>query len=247
MAASPAAAFALPRLPAAGERPQAVLGSRPPGRWRCRERPGWPRVSRTGLRVCAGKGRAEPSRAARPRCGLTPPPARSAEAGTETAPPAAGAQEGPRGRPGRRRHLAAAAAPTPAEPVAARGAGRPGGGAEGGARAAGNAPGGGGGAPAAARPRAALPAGERPAEPRGAKPRGALLLPSRRPCAASSSRGRKRISPAEALEAREAAPRPCPPLAVRGVSPSAFGEGSVGRGVCSLHVFRLLAVGLRGD
>lgn len=39
-AAAAAAAFSSPRLPAAatGERPQAVLGSRPAGRWRCRER-----------------------------------------------------------------------------------------------------------------------------------------------------------------------------------------------------------------
>lgn len=39
-AAAAAAAFSSPRLPTAatGERPQAVLGSRPAGRWRCRER-----------------------------------------------------------------------------------------------------------------------------------------------------------------------------------------------------------------
>ncbi|XP_050757883.1 serine/arginine repetitive matrix protein 1-like [Gymnogyps californianus] len=56
-AAAAAAAFALPRLPAAAEeRPQAVLGSRPAGRWRCRERPGWPRVSRAGPRGVRREG-----------------------------------------------------------------------------------------------------------------------------------------------------------------------------------------------
>lgn len=59
-AAAAAAAFALPRLPAAEERPQAVLGNRPPGRWRYRERPEmgltltWAAgkgTSRAGLRV----------------------------------------------------------------------------------------------------------------------------------------------------------------------------------------------------
>ncbi|XP_065486210.1 basic proline-rich protein-like [Caloenas nicobarica] len=62
MAAPPAAAaaVALPRLPAAGERPQAVLGSRPLGRRRCRERRGWPRVGRAGPRGCEQKRRPEP-------------------------------------------------------------------------------------------------------------------------------------------------------------------------------------------
>lgn len=62
MAAPPAAAaaVALPRLPAAGERPQAVRRSRPLGGRRCRERRGWPRVSRAGPRECAEKRRPEP-------------------------------------------------------------------------------------------------------------------------------------------------------------------------------------------
>lgn len=61
------------------------------------------------------RGRGEPGWAARPRCRLTPPPAR-----TEPAPPAPGAG-GAAGTPVRRRHLAAEGAP--AEPAAARGAG----------------------------------------------------------------------------------------------------------------------------
>ncbi|XP_063181530.1 basic salivary proline-rich protein 1-like [Chroicocephalus ridibundus] len=80
---------------------------------RAREPPARPlavrRAARVGSRQAgrAARGKGEPSRAARLRRGLKPPPARSAEARTETAPPAAPAQEGPRGRPGRRRHLAA--------------------------------------------------------------------------------------------------------------------------------------------
>ncbi|XP_041330355.1 translation initiation factor IF-2-like [Pyrgilauda ruficollis] len=127
-AAAAAAAFSSPRLPAAasGERPQAVLGSRPAGRWRCRER----QPSRAAGVCEEGASRGEPGWAARPRCGLTPPPAR-----TEPAPPAPGAG-GAAGTPVRRRHLAAEAAP--AEPAAARGAGGSG-------RSAGNAPSGGAG------------------------------------------------------------------------------------------------------
>ncbi|XP_030117638.4 uncharacterized protein [Taeniopygia guttata] len=127
-AATVAAAFSSPRLPAAatGERPQAVLGSRPAGRWRCRER----QPSRAAGVCEEGASRGEPGWAARPRCGLTPPPAR-----TEPAPPAPGAG-GAGGTPVRRRHLAAGAAP--AEPAAARGAGGSG-------RSAGNAPSGGAG------------------------------------------------------------------------------------------------------
>ncbi|XP_053798452.1 uncharacterized protein LOC128787903 [Vidua chalybeata] len=157
-AAAAAAAFSSPRLPAAatGERPQAVLGSRPAGRWRCRER----QPSRAAGVCEKGASRGEPGWAARPRCGLTPPPAR-----TEPAPPAPGAG-GAAGTPVRRRHLAAEAAP--AEPAAARGAGW---GGQGGARGMPRAAARGAGA-AAALFWAALPAA---GEPGRAEPSGALL------------------------------------------------------------------------
>lgn len=178
-ATAAAAAFSSPRLPAAatGERPQAVLGSRPAGRWRCRER----QPSRAAGVCEEGASRDEPGWAARPRCGLTPPPAR-----TKPAPPAPGAG-GAAGTPVRRRHLAAEAAP--AEPAAARGAGGSG-------RSAGNAPSGERGLP------------QRFSGPPSPL-RGSPAAPSRvgrccrspilqRPCAAASSRGRKWVSSAEA-------------------------------------------------
>lgn len=229
-AATVAAAFSSPRLPAAatGERPQAVLGSRPAGRWRCRER----QPSRA-VGVCEeGASRGEPGWAARPRCGLTPPPAR-----TEPAPPAPGA--GGAGRtPVRRRHLAAGAAP--AEPAAARGAGGSG-------RSVGNAPSGGagsGGCRSAFLGRPPRCGGARPrrAEWGAAAVRRSSSGPARLPPSAGGSGSHRQRLPGSRPGALRAAGRP------RGL-PEPFRVGR--KGALALFIlpvpWQRFLLGLQGD
>lgn len=105
---SPAPTWLLPPPPL---QPSPCRDSPPPesGRRPCSGAARWAAggaESGAGGLASAGPGRgsarrrSDPSRAARLHCGLTPPPARSAAARTEPAPPAARAQEGRGGGPG---------------------------------------------------------------------------------------------------------------------------------------------------